>query len=70
MSESLNESLQIIARHLADMQRPVLQVLQRGIAGSEVSRKLSSAGLAAPDGFATVYEWHNGTLDYPEPSRE
>lgn len=54
MSESLNESLQIIAKHLSDMQRPVLQVLQKGIAGSEVCRQLSSAGLAAPDGLATL----------------
>lgn len=65
MSESLNESLQIIARHLSDMQRPVLKVLQRGIAGSEVCRQLNTAGLAAPDGLTTLYEWHNGTLDYP-----
>jgi hypothetical protein len=65
MSESLDESLEIIAKHLSDMQRPVLRVLQRGIAEPEVRRKLSSAGLVAPVGFAMLYGWHNGTLDYP-----
>lgn len=65
MPADLRTSLDGILAHLVTLGRPVTQVLKDGLPEGHAARRASGAGLVLPADVAGLYEWRDGTLDYP-----
>lgn len=65
MPADLRTSLDGILAHLVTLDRPVTQVLKDGLPEGHAASRASGAGLVLPTDVANLYEWRDGTLDYP-----